>query len=171
MTMQPDLFGEIEAAHCLRVADAFTCLAEAHPATLELLIGTRRPNRGEIKTGKSGDWAYRVCNDEFCFEGVSTWGGWHSKPAGAIAWAELDDLTAGDPRIDEMRAWSESLTAIEAGQDRTRPHELWPRPEAWHPSYIADDHERPGWPERLHVWGLAIELCRDIADRARAGEL
>lgn len=158
---QPDLFGEDDAAHGTRLADAYTCLIEACPGTCEIVIGVRRLDQGDIKVGKSGRWAYSLRSPGMHFEHTSTWGGWYSKPRNLLTWDELDEAIARDPRIDEVRAWSDSLTAVDAWRDRTRPFELWPDPGSWHPSYIAGDHARPGWAARLAAWVTVLDVLRD----------
>lgn len=168
MTLQLDLFGEIEADEIRRYRDALTCLAYAHPSTLEILIGNRRPDTGEVKQGLSGDWAYSVRRDGFFFQDRAAWGAaagaWYRKPADHMTWTELHQLIDDDPHLDEIRTWSESLTAIDAWRDRGRPFELWPNPERWHPSYISGDHERLGWVERLDAWQMAIAICTDARE-------
>ena len=83
------------------------------------------------------------------------------RPAHHTPWEDIDALIGTDPRLAEVRAWADSLTAQDKWRDLYRPFELWPDPEDWHPSYIASDHERPGWAERLHAWRLAIAICLD----------
>ena len=172
MTLQLDLFGEVERAEqdavvadAARRHDALTCLTEAHPDTLNLLLGNRRLDTGEIKQGCSGNWAYSVRSTGFWFQDRATWGAtagaWYRKPVHHFAWAELDAIAAADPRVDEIRAWADSLTAIDRWKDLTRPFELWPNPERWHPSYIKSDHTRPGWDARIHTWHLALTVLTD----------
>lgn len=167
MIAQPDLFGDDDAAETRRYQDALTCLADACPTALELLIGVRKEDRGEIRQGKSGDWAYSSRREGFYFERVETWGGWCARPCGLITWSELDELTAADPRVAQIRAWSDSLTVIDAWKGRYRPYEMWPNPETWHPSHIQADHDRPGWSGRLHAWQQTIAVYRDAAATLR----
>lgn len=154
---QPDLLGDFDTT----VRDALHVLAHYHPRTLELLIGDRRPDGGEVKAGLNHPWAYSVRREGLYIEHETTWGGWYAKPRHFMPWPELDRLTASDPRLDDVRAWSESLTAIDAWKDRYRPHEL--DANLWHPQYITTDHARPGWPERLHTWEIVIAICNDAA--------
>ena len=176
MTLQLDLFGEIEAAENAaeraereRLRDALTCLIEAHPRTLELLLGDYRVDTGEIRQGVSGGWAYSCRRNGFWFQDRASWGaqpgGWYHRPAHRLAWDELDAIAAADPGVAQVRAWSTDLTAIDAWKDRYRPFELWPNPDRWPPSYITSDHERPGWAERHAAWTATIAICTD----ARAG--
>ena len=148
-----------------RVRDALVCLAEAPYDSLAILIGTRPPDTGEIKASASGDWAYRKTRHAFLYESRDTWGGWYARPCHEVTWEELDAAVAGDPRVDEVRSWSESLTAVDAWRDRMRPHRLTPLPGDWHPSYHEEDETRPGWPARLHAWEQTIALLRDAAAR------
>lgn len=162
---QPDLFGDDDATATQRLRDGLTVLADVYPNALEILCGDRRPSGGEIKTSASGPWAYSVRRDGFYYQDRASWsaaaGAWHRCPTNLLAWDELDTLTAHDPRIVGIRAWSNSLTAIDTWKDRSRPHELWPNPEGWHPSYIESDHARPGWPQRLDAWRTTIAVYVD----------
>ena len=170
--VQLDLFGEVEAAETAaakaeraRLVDGLTCLRDGPSRTPELLIGPRRDglmHHGEVKASKSGKWAYAPRPQGLRFERVTTWGGWGAHPAHWLHWDELDVQVGEDPRLAEIRAWSESLTDIDAWKDRTRPYELWPDPGSWHPSYIAGDHERRGWAERLHAWTLTLGVLTDV---------
>ena len=105
---------------------------------------------------------YFADRDEHCVSG----GGWYRRPAHVLGWAELDEV-ALDPRVDEIRAWADALTAPDSWKDRYRPYELWPHPETWHPSYIDGDHERSGWPERRHAWDLALAVLVDAREAIR----
>ena len=155
---QPDLFGEDDAAETRRYYDALTCLADAYPNALEVLIGDRRPDTGETRARMTNPWAYWSDRAGYRFERVATWGGWYSRPRHMITWTELDQLVGHDPRIKEIRAWSQALTALDAWKDRYRPCELEPNPEMFHPSHAQTDHDRPGWPARLHAWQQTIAV-------------
>lgn len=148
-----------------RVRDALVCLAEAPYDSLMVILGTREPDTGEIKASASGDWAYRKTRHAFHYELTDTWGGWYARPRNAITWDELDQAIADDPRVDEIRGWSESLTAVDAWRDRMRPHRLTTSADQWHPHYPEEDEARPGWPARLHAWESTIALLRDAAAR------
>ena len=171
--LQLDLFGEVEAAeHAAERADrerrrdALTCLIEAHPRTLELLLGDLRHEGGEIKQGVSGGWAYSVRANGFWFQDRDEWsrgGGWYQRPKSRFSWDERAAIAA-DPRVEQVRAWSAALTAPDSWKDRYRPFELWPHPETWHPSYITSDHERPGWVERRAAWDLVLAVLTDARE-------
>ena len=173
--LQLDLFGDVERAeHAAERADrerrrdALTCLIEAYPRTLELLLGDRRSEGGEVKQGISGSWAYSARASGFWFQDRASWsaqlGAWYQRPRRRFGWAELDAVAAADPRVDQVRAWAESLTAADSWKDRYRPFELWPHPETWHPSYIVSDHERPGWAERRAAWDLVLAVLADARE-------
>ena len=162
---QPDLFGDTDRADRARFTDGLVCLAESEPKALEILIGIRTPDRGQCKAGKSGRWAYRATSAGFRFELVETWGGWDHSPRGLLLWSELDALTSDDSRLDEIRAWAGTLTEPDAWKDLYRPHELWPDPETWHPSYIEGDHDRAGWADRRRAWDMALEVLTDAQER------
>ena len=166
-TQQYDLFGWDAAEEYGRLGDALTVLADAHPRSLELLIGIREPDRGEVKPGVTGPWAYQVCRDGLYTQRRAEWGGWSSRPANRATWDELDSLIGEDSRVPTIRAWSEGLTAIDAWRDRSRPFELWPDADRWHPSHLAGDHARPGWSTRINAWQLTVQVCRDALARLR----
>lgn len=169
--LQPDLFGEIDAADFHRKHLALRVLAEAHRLALEILIGTRPLNRGEIKQNANGPYAYSSRPDGFYVEDRHEWshrGGWSIKPAHRVTWDELADLTAGDPRLPEIRAWAERQTRPDSWRSLRRPFELDVDGHTWHPSYVEADHEDPGWPERLHAWKQTIAVYQDAAARLEA---
>ncbi|WP_053203807.1 hypothetical protein [Jiangella muralis] len=163
--VQLDLFGEVLTSETRRVVDGLACLRDAHPRALDLMLGERRPDTGEIKVGASGPWAYSVRRAGFYFEDRGGWGGWYARPAHLLTWSELDALVGGDARLLEVRAWSESLHGVGGRNDRMRPHELWPDPGGWHPSYIEGDHERPGWDERITAWRTVLAILDDAIAR------
>ncbi|GAA1333837.1 hypothetical protein GCM10009592_28450 [Brachybacterium rhamnosum] len=148
-----------------RIRDGLICLAEGPFWTLEAILGTRPPCTGEVKASMSRPWAYQKTRHAFHYESVDTWGGWYAHPRNAITWDELDKAIAEDPRLPEIRAWSESLTAVDAWRDRMRPHRLTTSADQWHPSYHESDETRPGWAARLHAWESTIALLRDAAAR------
>lgn len=168
---QLDLFGEVlaaeyatEQADTERLTTGLRVLSDEHPRSLELLIGARTPDTGHVKAGKGHRYAYRVKQHAFLFEPIETWGGWDAAPRHQITWDELDELLAGDPRIDELRVWTEMLTAPDAWRDLGRPHELWADPR-WHPSYIDNDHARPGWEQRLTAWHTVFSILTDAQQK------
>ena len=81
-----------------------------------------------------------------------------------LPWAELADLIAGDPRRAAVAAWAASLPDP-AWRQLYRPHELWPQPEMWHPSYIEGDHAHPGWTERRAAWATVQDILTDAIGR------
>lgn len=149
-----------------RISGALTVLRDAHPRALEIVAGERRPDTGEVKCGLVHPWAYSVRKDGFYFEHESTWGGWYSKPRHLLTWTDLDAVLAGDPRVQQVRAWSHRLRAVDAWKDRSRPFELWPDPDGWHPSYIDGDHARRGWRTRIEVWRMVLSILTDAIERA-----
>lgn len=186
VTVQLDLFGEVEAAESAavsadraRLTNALICLRDAVPDALQVVVHLSmwRDQRG---IGKSGEWAYCVRQNHFRYEAVSDWWngaldrgepfGWSRTPAHRVTWAELQTLVGDDPRRVGLIEWEQSLTVVDPWWDLTRPHELWPDPEGWHPSYIESDHRRPGWSARLKAWQDLQALLNDAITRIeRAG--
>ena len=68
-------------------------------------------------------------------------------------------------RLDDLIDWHESLPQPN-WQETYRPHELWPEPEGWHPSYLDHDHERPGWEARKAAWNTLRTILTDAIARA-----
>ncbi|TDD31665.1 hypothetical protein E1287_25735 [Actinomadura sp. KC06] len=161
-TVQLDLFaGDPEVR---RLVDGLTVLRDVVPEALEaaVYLGEWR-SRGGLSVGKSGPWWYGIRRGGLQFEalGERRHSGWPHKLTRSITWEELAGLLGDDPRRQGLIAWAESLTALDAWRDLMRPHELWPMPGEWHPSYITGDHERPGWPERIAAWTTLQAMCTD----------
>lgn len=168
------------AADIQRSIDALTCLREAMPEALEIVVHLAywRPvdNR---EVGACGDWAYSLRQKGLCFERVDDWWngarsrgetwGWDRTPAGLVTWTELAEHVGGDSRRPGLVAWSRSLTVPDAWRDRARPHELWPNPGQWNPGYITSDHARPGWDQRIAAWRTLFAILDDAIDRLTAG--
>ncbi|MFE9099775.1 hypothetical protein [Actinomadura geliboluensis] len=166
--VQLDLLGL--APQPQRLVDGLTCLRDVVPEALEAVVYLREWQTHTLAVASrsldctSGAWWYKTSRTGLHFERVgerdrSTW------PLGRalahlITWSELADLVGDDPRRADLCAWSESLTEP-AWDQRIRPHELWPAPDCWHPSYIEHDHEHPGWTERLAAWTALREMCSD----------
>lgn len=163
--VQLDLFGEVLTAETGLRVDAMTCLRDAVPGALRTVLGDLVFHRGEVAAGMSGAWAYAVRQDGFYFEGVDTWGGWYARPRYMITWAELDALVGADPRLAEVEAWAAQQREPGLWRNLSRPYELWPDPDDWHPSYITGDHERPGWDERIAAWRTVLTILDDAISR------
>ncbi|MGH3376017.1 MAG: hypothetical protein ACRDP6_14865 [Actinoallomurus sp.] len=159
---QLDLFGP--GVETLRLVDGLTCLRDVVPEAVEAAIHLAdwRPIE-DHGNGLSGDWAYTIRRAGLRFEYRPDWSGVRSKLR-CITWTELTDQIGDDPRRAELIAWSESLTEP-AWQERIRPHELWPHPGQWHPDYIRNDHEHPGWDRRLTAWRTLQAICTDAITR------
>lgn len=169
--LQPDLFGEIDAADRRRRRDALLCLRDAVPEALQVVVDleywrptdTRDPRAG-------GDWAYCVCRAGLRFEAAADWWsaarsrgetwGWSRTPAHLVTWAELTELIGQDPRRSEVAAWVDSLP-VPRWRLLLRPHELWPNPDQWHVSYLCRDHIDDRWPGRRRAWQLVLDLLTD----------
>lgn len=173
---QLDLFAPADVpADARRLVDGLTCLRDAVPEAMDvvLLLEYGRPI-DERSIGASGEWAYSIRREGMRYEHKRTWWdeprsqgkphGWSRTPAHRITWAELADLLGGDPRRAELIAWADSLGEL-AWKERTRPHELWPNPGHWHPSYIKHDHEHPGWDRRIAAWRTLQAILTDAIAR------
>lgn len=173
VTTQLDLFAP--SAETQRLVDGLTCLRDSVPDAMYVVLHLDYWLRDDTRrVGASGDWAYSVRREGFRYEHEAEWWsgarargeryGWDRMPAQRIAWPELAEQLAGDPRRGELIAWSAALTEP-AWQERYRPHELWPEPEKWHPHYIEDDHEHPGWDQRITAWRTLQTILTDAITR------
>lgn len=172
---QLDLFGGLDADTARKV-DALTCIRDAIPQAMEMVIHLAYwwpHDRRNI--GAGGGWADSIRRDGLHFERADDWWGrayargepfgWNRTPAHLLTWPELADLTGDDPRRPGLITWSQSLTAIDAWKDRMRPYELWPESASCNPSYIKGDHERPGWGQRIAAWRGLYALLDDAIAR------
>lgn len=172
MITQFDLFGDVERAETERLTSGLACLRDSVPVALEVVVHLNywRP-RDDRGVGACGAWAYAIRASGVCFEPAEEWWtgarnrgepyGWSRTPAHRLGWDELADLLRADSRRRRVVEWANSLTAPDHWRDLSRPHELWPDPGIWHPSYIEGDHERPGWRQRLAAWH---EICEILTD-------
>ena len=152
-------------------AEALTCLRDAVPEALELVVRLRSPSRVDSRAPCANpDWAYCTGRRGLRYERHHDWStgarergesyAWNRTPANLLPWNELAVLVRDDPRHRELVAWVDSLP-FPRWQLTHRPHELWDRPQMWHPSYIETDHAHPLWPERLRAWQVLIALLTD----------
>lgn len=173
-TVQLDLFGEVEASHTRRLVAALTCLRDVVPDAMYVVVLLAQWKRTEDRSiGASGDWAYSIRNTGLRYERAGDWWagarergetwGWSRTPAGLVTWPELAELIGHDPRRPAVVDWFNGLTAPDRWRDIYRPFELWPKPETWHPDYIAGDHERPGWDARSAAWRELQAILTDAA--------
>jgi hypothetical protein len=157
--IQLDLFaGDPETR---RLVDGLTALRDVVPEALEAVVHLadwHPVECGGFSLG--GGWVYAIRRRGLRFEACGT--GWSGRVSEmrCLTWPELADLIGDNPRRAEIRAWSESLIEP-AWKQRMRPHELWPDPGGWHPSYLTGDHEHPGWPERIAAWTALQAMCTD----------
>lgn len=166
----PEVADARRAAHARPLVDALTCLRDAVPEALEVLVHLGPTRTGDTRKPRaSGAWAYCVSHAGLRHEPVDHWwmptdggrAGWDRTPAHLATWDQLCDLLADDPRRADVTAWASSLTAVDRWRDLTRPHELWPEPDRWHPSYIQADHDQPGWDQRLTAWRTVQSILTD----------
>lgn len=159
------LVGDPEAR---RLADGLTCLRDVVPEAMNVVLHLTDWHRTEEGGyGLSGDWAYTVRRRGLRFERRhSGWDGRASRMR-VVTWSELAGLFGDDPRRAAIVAWSQALVEP-AWQQRMRPHELWPDPGSWHPSYIENDRADPGWPERIAAWTALQAMCTDAITRLEA---
>lgn len=160
--LQLDLFASDTDTR--RLVDGLTCLRDAVPDAMYVLIHLTdwRPTENRGNRYSDGGWLYAIRRDGLRFEHALGWD--DRRPAHRISWAELAEQLGDDPRRAELIAWSESLTEP-AWKERMRPHELWPNPGSWHPSYITTDHEHPGWPRRIAAWRTLQAILTDAITR------
>jgi hypothetical protein len=171
---QLDLFGQVLADETQRYVNALTCLRDAVPNALEVVAQLQYEQPDDSRSPHAnGDWAYCVCRAGVRFERVDDWWsgarargetwGWNRTPAHLVTWEELATLIGQDRRRDDVIAWVGSLPEPQWGQWRllTRPHELGPDPDTWHPSYKDHDHADPQWPGRWRAWQLVLDLLGD----------
>ena len=177
--VQLELSGEVEAlerqavdAERRRINDALACLRDSCPDTLQVVWHLDWWKDRDAKgPGYTSPWAYLVCRRGVFYEHETTWGGWDSRPTNLVSWDELRALLGDDPRRAGVVAWAESLwrptiedVSTSPWPDQpswrylTRPHELWPHPETWHPSYIEEDHAMPGHDARMAAWRTTFAI-------------
>lgn len=159
--LQLGLFNPALDAETRRLIDGLTCLRDVVPTALECVV--HLADWHPVQEGGfslSGDWTWTIRRKGLRFERRADWSGQSSKMR-VVTWAELATHLGDDPRRPGLITWAESLTAPDRWKDLMRPHELWPQPGDWHPSYITGDHERPGWAERIAAWRTFGAICTD----------
>lgn len=177
-TLQLDLFGAVLTAEQQHRVDALTCLRDAVPEALQIVVELRRWQRQDSRDPhKAGNWAYCTSHAGLRYEAVSEWGagayargerlGWSRTPAHLMPWDELAGLIGQDPRRAEIAAWVES---VPEPRWRTlgRPHELWPDPGGCHVGYFCRDHVDANWTGRRRAWQLVLDLLTDAITRVSA---
>lgn len=162
---QLELFGAgVATSTRPRQVDALTCLRDAVPEALQVVVELRNWHTDSRARCRSGDWAYCVSDAGLRFEHVTDQHvdteGWNPTPAHLLPWGELTALIGDDPRRTDITAWVESLPEPRWRQLH-RPHELWPDPGDWHTGYLCRDHLDPHWPGRRHAWQLVLDLLTD----------
>lgn len=162
--LQLDLFAT--DAETRRLVDGLTCLRDVVPEALDVVVHLDDWRAYDDRNvGRCGAWWYSVRRDGLHFAGLTELrprGSWPRTLARCVTWAELAEQLAGDPRRPGLVAWAESLTEP-SWKELIRPFDLWPG--GWHPSYIAGDHERPGWPQRIAAWRTLQQLLTDAITR------
>ncbi|WP_027946575.1 hypothetical protein [Amycolatopsis taiwanensis] len=176
MTVQLDLFGTVLAAERQHHVDVLTCLRDAMPDALQIIVELRRWQREDTHAPHAnGDWAYCVSHAGLRYEAASEWWagarergetwGWSRTPANLITWDELAALVGDDPRRAEITAWVETLPEPR-WRKLMRPHELWPQPKGWHIGYFCRDHVDTHWTGRRRAWRLVLDLLTDAIETA-----
>jgi len=171
---QLDLFGDVLSAERQRHRDALTCLRDAVPEALEVVVDLAyRWPKDTRDPRASRPWAYCVCRAGLRFEATDEWWsgayvrgetwGWNRAPAQLVTWAELSALVGQDPRRAELATWAADLPDPR-WRLLTRPFELYPNPGGWHPGYIRGDHEHELWQARRRAWQLVLDLLNDAID-------
>lgn len=163
---QLDLLDLIEADNGLtaveqRYYDALTCLRDAVPEALEVVIRLCDWKSADKRgAGASGRWCYTVANRGVYFDTRDRWNP-EARPEHLVTWNELTDLLADHPLRPGVIAWAEALAELDSWKDRFRPYELWPDPHRWHPSYIESDRSRPGYEARMQAWADCYQILTD----------
>lgn len=90
-----------------------------------------------------------------------------------MSWDELAGLVENHPArpgvVDFYRSVprEKSIAFAQHTFALTRPHELSTEP-APHQSWIDDDHNRPGWNDRLEAWRTTITILNDALKEVAA---
>lgn len=90
-----------------------------------------------------------------------------------MSWDELAELVENHPArpgvVDFYRSVprEKSIAFAQHTFALTRPHELSTEP-APHQSWIDDDHNRPGWNDRLEAWRTTITILNDALNKVGA---
>lgn len=181
MTLQLDLFGEVQATERKRLHDTLTCLRHAIPDALTVVAELRNWNPSDSRSPrKTGPWAYCISDAGLRVEHEDTWGisayhrgepwGWHRTPAHLTTWDELTDLIGHDPRRAEIVAWVKSLhnpswwvlsCPNEMSTDYTDGRISQQRS-------MCTDHINEHWPARRHAWQLVHDLLDDAINNLEA---
>lgn len=190
MSVQLDLFGEVEAAErsAQTVNEIRSGLARAfiidtpwtelvawwlHPDAIEAML-----TRGEAKAsyrrtpGCIGGWAWAIWTDGLRYEPADTWRGWSYRPRWCIPWDQLHAMRDARPEV--------TAQLLELADGRGHPRSLgwrwWQpprRPSDWHPDVLAtdqnpdyyDDCGRPetAYADRLEAWRIALDAVRSVS--------
>ena len=157
--LQPDLFGEDDAAAIELHNSALQMLHDGFPNTLAACHyrhnWTRSNNPNDA--GLVRPWAYVVVDAGIRFEHGSTWNGWGSKPQHLFAWDDLSTVLDADPR------WAEVDQTLGTPNDPAFP---WYRPEQYYgvtePDWRTErDWSDPSWPQRMHAWETTRAILAD----------
>lgn len=159
-----ELGWESDEARAARVsqAEGLRVLRDFVPEALEIVVHLEHtPPRTDFGIGHD-ETGYR-CAYRWLARGFQ----WEVKnqPLHTIAWPELDALLGDDVFREQVAVWSEGLRNVDAWRDRTRPFELWPSPEMWHPSYIEGDRARAGYAERMKAWRQVRAMLTGAIER------
>ncbi|WP_233213681.1 hypothetical protein [Mycobacterium hubeiense] len=186
MTIQYDLFGEVEAAHMAaeaasraRSAAAAAFLASTpwppllgwwlHSEAIEAMLdhGEARASFRRSQHDRPG-WAWAIWRDGLRFEAEETWLGWGHRPQWCIPWQELHRLRDAHPAVTERLAG----LADGRGHPRSAGWRWWTDPhcltDGWHPDSLTAEQQpdwyvgcaRPAtaWNDRLEAWRLVLDV-------------
>ncbi|GAA2238788.1 hypothetical protein GCM10010401_08840 [Rarobacter faecitabidus] len=168
----PEIAAERHEARNRPLRAAVECLRDSIPEALELVLYLEnRSGRDSRAPRSSGNWAYAVGDAGLRHESWEHWArptdggksGWNRTPKNLTTWAQLRDVLGDDPRRNDLTEWADSLPEPK-WKDLYRPHELWPHPETWHPSYIEGDRSRPGWAQRITAWRTCQVMLSDAME-------
>lgn len=137
----------------LRFAAALTCIRDAIPDALRFVVDMwAPPNR---TWSMSGEWAYRWSATTITVRVRKQGAEEHS-----ITWDEFAELVEQHPDRQAVLDWEQTLI-MPKWKDLTRPIELGPYAGDSHPSAIAQDHDAPGWDERIAAWRRVQAILTD----------
>lgn len=166
----PEIAAERQAQALDLAVSPLLVLRDAMPEAF-CVVAYRDPERcrlrGAKNPGASGPWAYSLDDAGLYWDHRSEFRGWDRIPTHLTTWSQLDAAFGHDPRLADLIDWHESLPEPN-WQETYRPHELWPDPEDWHPSYLEHDHQRPGWEARKNAWHTLRAILTDAIARAEA---
>lgn len=137
-----------------RFWEVLKCMRDAMPEAMRFMIDLwAPPDHGPMM---SGVWSYKwSAKQVFARQRVP------GAEFQSITWDEFAEAVRDHPKRSAIIEWEQSISVPDKWRELTRPHELWPNPETWNPSYIEADHERLGWDKRFDAWKTLQRILND----------